>query len=65
MKVDRNAVIGTVVLASFSAIGVALAAQLTHIIICIKASQWGFLIAGAILPPVGVIHGIGHWFGAW
>jgi hypothetical protein len=53
------------VIAAFSALGVALAAQLTHIIICIKAGTYLLLIAGCILPPVGVIHGIGHWFGQW
>lgn len=41
------------------------AAMVTHIIVCIKAASWGLLIAGAIMPPVGVIHGIGVWFGAW
>ena len=43
----------------------AIGAQITHIILCIETGQWGFLIAGAILPPIGVIHGIGHWFGKW
>lgn len=38
---------------------------LTHIVICLQSGSWGFLIAGAILPPIGVIHGIGYWFGAW
>lgn len=42
-----------------------IAALITHIVVCIKASAWGFLIAGAIAPPIGVIHGIGIWFGAW
>lgn len=41
------------------------AAWLTHVIVCIKTASWGFLIAGAIFAPVGVIHGIGCWFGAW
>jgi hypothetical protein len=40
-------------------------AWLTHVIVCIKTSAWGFLIAGAIFAPVGVIHGIGVWIGAW
>lgn len=37
----------------------------THVIVCIKTSSWLFLIAGAIAWPVGVVHGIGIWFGAW
>lgn len=42
-----------------------LASWLTHVIVCIKASSWGFLIAGAIFFPVGMVHGTGIWFGAW
>jgi len=41
------------------------AAWLTHVIITIQASQWIFLLAGAIFAPIGIIHGIGVWFGAW
>lgn len=40
-------------------------AWLTHIVVCIKGSLWLFLIAGAILPPIGVIHGLGYWVGFW
>ena len=43
----------------------ALASWLTHVIVCIKAGSWGFLIAGAIFAPIGMIHGTGVWFGAW
>lgn len=39
-------------------------AWLTHIIVTIKAAAWLFLIAGAILPPIGIVHGIATWFGA-
>lgn len=42
-----------------------IAAWITHVVVCIKASAWLFLIAGAIAAPVGVIHGLGVWFGAW
>lgn len=41
------------------------AAWLTHVIVTIQASQWLFLVAGAIFAPVGIVHGIGVWFGAW
>lgn len=37
----------------------------THVIICIKTGSWLFLLAGAIAAPVGVVHGVGLWFGAW
>lgn len=43
----------------------ALAAWITHVIVCIKAANWLFLIAGAIAAPIGVIHGTGVWLGAW
>lgn len=40
-----------------------IAAWLTHVVVCIKTASWLFLIAGAILAPIGVVHGIGVWFG--
>lgn len=40
-----------------------LAAWVTHVVICIKTASWLFLIAGALLAPIGVVHGIGVWFG--
>lgn len=50
----------------FTSLGlVSFAAWLTHVIVCLKTASWGFLIAGAIVAPVAVIHGIGIWFGAW
>lgn len=41
------------------------AAWLTHVIVCVKAASWGFLIAGAIFFPIAMVHGVGIWFGAW
>jgi hypothetical protein len=49
-------------------LGIALtcfAAWLTHVITCLNDAAWGFLIAGAIFFPVGVVHGIGIWLGVW
>lgn len=40
-------------------------AWLTHVVVCLKAGAWGFLIAGAIFFPIGIVHGIGLWFGVW
>ena len=40
-----------------------IAAWLTHIVVCIQAASWGLLIAGAIMFPIGIIHGVGVWFG--
>jgi len=41
-----------------------IAAWLTHVIYCLSTAAWGFLIAGAILFPIGIIHGVMIWFGA-
>lgn len=41
------------------------AAWVTHVVNTIAAEAYLFLIAGAVFAPVGVIHGIGLWFGAW
>jgi hypothetical protein len=38
---------------------------LTHLVVCLKAGSWGFLIAGAIFFPVAIIHGTGIWFGVF
>lgn len=53
-----------IILAAVTAL-VSLAGWITHIVICVRDGQWLLLIAGAIAFPVGVIHGIGHWFGVW
>ena len=41
------------------------AGWITHIVVCLQSEQWLLLIGGAIAVPVGVIHGIGCWFGWW
>ena len=41
-----------------------IAAWLTHIVATIKAGAYVLLLAGALVPPVGVIHGVMVWFGA-
>lgn len=38
------------------------AAWLTHIFTCFADGLWGFLIAGAIMFPIGILHGIYLWF---
>jgi len=38
------------------------AAWLTHVIACFMTSSWGFLIAGAIMAPIAVVHGTWLWF---
>ena len=39
-----------------------IASWITHVVVCLGAAKWGFLIAGAILFPIAVIHGTGIWF---
>lgn len=41
---------------------VGLAGWLTHIFTCFATEAWGFLIAGAIFFPVGILHGFYLWF---
>ena len=49
----------------FAVIVWVIASWITHIIVCLKTASWGFLIAGAIMFPIAVIHGTGIWFGAF
>ncbi len=46
-------------------VGTLIAGWLTHIIVCIQTASWALLIAGAIMFPIGIVHGIGIWFGAF
>ena len=41
------------------------ASWFTHIVTCLDDEKWGFLIAGALFFPVGIIHGTGIWLGVW
>lgn len=38
------------------------AAWLTHIFFCFSNMAWGFLVAGAIFFPIGILHGFYLWF---
>ncbi len=40
-------------------------AWFTHVITCLGTEAWGFLVAGAVFFPIGVVHGVGIWFGVW
>jgi len=51
-------IVGTILIVNISAWG-------THVLNCIEAEQWGFLIAGAIAFPIAIVHGFGIWFGMW
>ena len=41
---------------------VLVAAWLTHIFTYFAQGLWGFLIAGALFFPVGILHGMWLWF---
>lgn len=53
------------ILVGVSSLVAVIAAWITHVIVCIKASAWILLLFGCIVAPVGVIHGIGVWFGVF
>jgi hypothetical protein len=40
-------------------------AWLTSIVFCASNGLRALLIAGAIFFPVGIVHGVGVWFGGW
>ncbi len=44
---------------------ISIAAWLTHVFTCLANGMYGFLIAGALMFPVAIVHGIGLWFGFW
>jgi hypothetical protein len=41
------------------------AAWLTSIVFCAANGERSLLIAAAAFFPVGIVHGIGIWFGGW
>ena len=66
MSLDtETAVGGGCFLATVVLVIATLAGWLTHIVVCIQNQEWLLLIAGAILFPIGIIHGWGCWFGFW
>lgn len=58
-------VFGTLIVLAIGTALISFAGWITHIVICVRDGQWLLLIAGMIAFPVGVVHGIGHWFGVW
>lgn len=42
-----------------------IAAWLTHVVTCLQEESWGFLIAGALMFPIAIIHGFGIWIGVF
>jgi hypothetical protein len=52
-------------LSSLGLVATMIAAWVTHVVICIKTASWVLLVIGAVVFPVGIIHGVGYWFGAF
>ena len=51
---------------AFLVIGLALvwlSAWITHVVTCILAHEWLFMIIGALVAPIGVVHGVMIWMG--
>lgn len=44
---------------------VPIAAWIQHIVTCIAEEAWILMLFGAFFFPIGVIHGIGIWLGAF
>lgn len=60
---SENLLAGAGITAVLALVLTTIAAWITHVIVCIKASAWILLAFGCIVAPVGVIHGIGIWLG--
>ena len=52
-------------MAGIALFGISIAAWFTHLFVCFSDDRWGFLIAGAIMFPIAIVHGVGIWFGIW
>lgn len=50
-------------LLGFAVGALAFAGWFTHVVTCLKFGLWGFLIAGALVFPIGIVHGWGLWLG--
>lgn len=52
-------------LALLAAGGFCYAAWLTSIVFCAAHGARPLLVASAAFFPVGIVHGVGIWFGGW
>jgi len=62
---SRNKMKGEGEIIGIGVVLVCIGAWLTHVFTCISDDRWGMLIAGGLIFPVGIIHGVGIWFGIW
>lgn len=61
----RNTISTSALVVIFAVFIASIGAWATHVITCIQNQEWAFLIAGALMMPIGIVHGIGIWFGVW
>ena len=59
-EMDAKTLFGSALLIAFC-----YAAWLSSIVFCAANGHRPLLIAAAMFFPVGVVHGIGVWFGGW
>ena len=38
-------------------------AWITHLVVSVQHQEWVFLIAGALVAPVAIVHGWAYWLG--
>ena len=53
------------ILATVFVLATIAAAYVQHFITAINGEQWVVLVIGAIMPPLGVLHGILVWLGVF
>ena len=51
------------ILAIVFVVATIVAAYIQHFITTISGEQWVVLVVGAVMPPLGVLHGILVWMG--
>jgi hypothetical protein len=64
-RIRRGAMDLPTALALLSGAAFCYAAWLTSIVFCATNGARPLLIAAAAFFPVGIVHGIGIWFGGW
>lgn len=40
-------------------------AWFTHVVVCVSTAKWILLLVGALVFPIGCVHGTGVWLGAF
>ena len=51
------------IITALTVFALSLAGWVTHIVTTLAAKAWLFMIVGALIPPVAVVHGWSQWLG--